>query len=141
MTAIVSNEEELDAQTAREWAEEEASGETPYDIAERNREEARRKYRERMGDKRGWVVYFIATEDGSLVKIGVTTDLMKRFYVIQQGMPIDVKLVGYLDGGVEVEKAYHRRFAEYRRKGEWFKVEGDLKMFLEQLPGMSKVQP
>lgn len=61
---------------------------------------------------------------GPYVKIGVSIDIPERMTKLQ--MPEKVELYSALDGWIEEERALHKRFAEYRLNGEWFRREGEL---------------
>lgn len=79
------------------------------------------------------VVYFILAEHSKHVKIGVTTDPQRRLEELQTGHHERLRLVSTVPGGPSEEKSYHRRFSKYRAHGEWFKVNGALKEFIERL--------
>ncbi|TPM27754.1 GIY-YIG nuclease family protein [Mesorhizobium sp. B2-2-2] len=63
-------------------------------------------------------VYFMKA--GKAVKIGRSTNLRSRFKSLQTGSAIDARIVKILPGGKRREKEFHKRFAEYRLRGEWF---------------------
>jgi hypothetical protein len=73
-------------------------------------------------------VYFIVS-DGK-VKIGRARSIKARMNALQSGSPHPVHLVRYELGGAKQEKAFHKRFAAYRDRLEWFRIEGDLAAFL-----------
>lgn len=54
------------------------------------------------------------------VKVGVSKNPEERRKSIQTGAPTPVRLLWEASGGYPLERALHRRFAEYRTKGEWF---------------------
>lgn len=63
--------------------------------------------------------YLIAADDSPLVKIGYTGgDPMKRLAGLQTGQPATLRLVRFWPG--DYERALHRRFAQHRKRGEWF---------------------
>lgn len=67
-------------------------------------------------------IYFIRPiADKSKVKVGHTTDLQKRLQCLSCEFDGGVELIGQCDGGVEVERAFHAIFEEYRIEGEWFR--------------------
>lgn len=79
------------------------------------------------------LVYFIRNGHKGAVKIGVTANLSGRLSALSHPMMKELKLLGTIEGGYGAEKEMHKRFAEYRIKGEWFKFEGKLKEFVESL--------
>ncbi len=77
-------------------------------------------------------VYFIkADQEGSLVKIGMTTNLTLRLKTLQVYEKERLKVLGMIDGDRATEIFMHGVFAQYREAGEWFRYEGDLKRYLE----------
>lgn len=77
------------------------------------------------------MIYFIITECENIVKIGVTTDVEKRFESIQTVSPLPVKIAAVCDGGLKAEKALHKHFAYCNCHHEWFYVEQELKCLIE----------
>lgn len=75
-------------------------------------------------------VYFIAS--GGKVKIGRAKSIKARMNALQSGCPYPIRLVRYEQGGARQEERYHRKFAAYRDRLEWFRVEGDLEAFLRE---------
>lgn len=69
----------------------------------------------------GPVVYFIGSMRGELVKIGYATDLANRMRHLQTGSPVKLEVLAAVIGGIGLEREYHRRFAEFREHGEWFR--------------------
>lgn len=77
-------------------------------------------------------VYFVkAAEEGSLVKIGTTTNLGLRLKALQAYEKERLRVIGTIDGDRSTESFIHGVFAQYREAGEWFRYEGDLKRYLE----------
>ena len=75
-------------------------------------------------------VYFIEAANG-LIKIGRSTDPLRRLRGLQTGSPVQLRMVLVLTGlGVADEMALHDRFAEYRSHGEWFHPGPDLIEFV-----------
>jgi hypothetical protein len=78
------------------------------------------------------MIYFIATETMTKVKIGYTdSDIMARLKAIQIHSPVLLKLVKLLKGDQRDEMELHKRFTDYRDHGEWFCIKGDLSEFLK----------
>lgn len=77
-------------------------------------------------------VYFIGAVDTGLVKIGYTKgDVEFRLAMLQIGSPIHLYLIGALEGGKETETKLHKRFKSFHSHGEWYRIEGELKTYLE----------
>lgn len=90
---------------------------------------SQREQREQRKVARGqkvWVtvVYFIVSP--TAIKIGRTKDAARRTAVIQTSHPEPLQLVATVDGGLALEKEYHRRFAPHRLRGEWFAPHPDI---------------
>lgn len=84
-------------------------------------------------------VYFIAPEamfcrdEESLqrVKIGFTkSNPVERLKNLGCGSPVPLELIGYVDGPIELERAFHDAFAPLRCQGEWFYADLKLRDFL-----------
>jgi hypothetical protein len=83
------------------------------------------------GSTRSAVVYFVRAGAGH-VKIGTTSRLEHRLRSLQTGTSEPLTLLGTIDGGREVESAWHERFAHLRQRGEWFEAADDLLAAIEQ---------
>lgn len=77
-----------------------------------------------MEGKRG-ILYAIQCQN--YCKLGMTTNIEKRFKSIENGMPFDVTLVSkrtvQFAGLAYAEAWMHKQFWEFRAKNEWFKIE------------------
>lgn len=65
-------------------------------------------------------VYCIIHHESKSVKIGVTNDPERRFAQIQTGSPHSLTLHSFMPGDRATEAAFHRKFADRRKVGEWF---------------------
>jgi hypothetical protein len=68
------------------------------------------------------LVYFVQSVEGGPIKIG-KSDIIRfrdRLIALQQGNPVELKLIGSFAGGYASEKELHEELAEYRVRGEWF---------------------
>jgi len=63
-------------------------------------------------------VYFLQDGFGS-VKIGHAKNVTARMSGLQTDSSVALHLIRALDGGQPTEAWLHKRFANYRRKGEW----------------------
>jgi hypothetical protein len=70
-------------------------------------------------------VYMIRAEGGDM-KIGTAKDPLARMRQMQTGMPQKLRIVRVLEGSRAEEQGLHKRFAEYRLTGEWFKFHQDM---------------
>jgi len=82
-------------------------------------------------------VYFI--ESDGAVKIGVAADAEARLEELQTGNPVTLRLLKVVPGGREIERVFHREFSEFRVRGEWFRLTGALRAFVERDLGAAAV--
>lgn len=90
----------------------------------------------RMLEKRGrraqkHRVYFVRC--GGFIKIGLATNVRKRLLCLQTHSPHEMTLLMDSHGSVAVEREYHKRFATNHHKNEWFRLEGDLLVYLRDM--------
>ena len=79
-------------------------------------------------------VYFITSRDLGMVKIGYAKNAQERFHLVQVHCPVELKLERVLEGSLEKEAELHERFADCRRRGEWFEITPALDAFMATLP-------
>ncbi len=99
--------------------------------AERETRPARPAPKEKMCPRdlpQGYVYFFKA---GNHVKIGFSINPKDRMHSIQTGSPVRGIMVKFVPGTARTEQSFHKRFAEYRLKGEWFDLRGTLTKYLE----------
>jgi len=77
-------------------------------------------------------VYFIGDVDGD-IKIGVSGKPHERLRTLQINHPGTLSILALTTGGRDAEREYHQRFAEYRRRGEWFERHPDILAEIERL--------
>lgn len=70
-------------------------------------------------------VYFLRARDG-LVKIGVTSNVTRRKWLLQNAHGGPLEVLGTIPGGRPVESALHAVFAPYRMHGEWFRLPDEI---------------
>lgn len=75
-------------------------------------------------------VYFIQSERGGPVKIGMSKDPQKRLEQIQTNHPDRLRLLAVERGGKKEEAKLHERFGALRLKGEWFRPGPDLMRYI-----------
>lgn len=78
-------------------------------------------------------VYAIECGDGFAFKIGIAQNVETRLSILQTGSPLKLKVVGIIrNGGTRLEHRIHRKFANIRLNGEWFKGTAELRAFIEK---------
>jgi len=84
-------------------------------------------------------LYIISVND-EYVKIGFTAfkDARGRIAEIQKGCPYPFEVLVEAPGGKPLEQAIHAIFESYRHRNEWFRYEGELRCFCEQLSKVPK---
>lgn len=76
-------------------------------------------------------VYIIGNLDYGVCKIGYSKNPHKRIKMIQTGCPYPVSILKYYSGiGKREERLLHKKYQRYKLQGEWFKIEGGIKMEL-----------
>lgn len=75
-------------------------------------------------------VYFARSEIG--IKIGFSENPEKRMRALLSRVRRDIVLLLVLDGDMDVERKFHKRFSSLRIRDEWFKEKGQLAEFLCQ---------
>ena len=68
---------------------------------------------------------------GDFVKIGRARNVEQRMRDIQSANPHTIELLFVSFGGNEVEKELHRRFAAYKHRDEWFRLEGEVAEWIQ----------
>lgn len=86
--------------------------------------------RKRARRNKGWVYFIRSGEDGPL-KIGWTVDPQKRLEQLQTGSFVRLFILGTIEGSAGGESAFHRRWANYRIRGEWFEPAPEILEFVE----------
>lgn len=66
------------------------------------------------------MIYFAQDTTSKAIKIGYSKDPKKRRSGLQTASPNPLELLGVVHGGLEHERAYHKKFKEERIHGEWF---------------------
>jgi excisionase family DNA binding protein len=79
-------------------------------------------------------VYFIQAGTAGPIKIGVASNIAKRFAQNQTGNHVECHLVGFLENADRAtEQRFHLRSAEARLRGEWFRPVPALVAFVMSL--------
>lgn len=77
-------------------------------------------------------VYAISNGRGA-VKIGWSKDPLKRHKYLQTAHTDKLTILGVKEGSASDETALHDSFANFRLRGEWFRLEGRVCQFVAQL--------
>ena len=86
----------------------------------------------------GWRVYFVQCGPHGPVKIGLTQWFSDRLSDLQIANPETLIVRGLVPGDRTVEMFYHRLFADYRVRGEWFRPSERMELIMraaEELMG------
>jgi hypothetical protein len=75
-------------------------------------------------------VYFIVNYEQKVCKIGYSLNPEKRLKEIQTCYPYRLIIHKKVVGDLKKEKWFHKVFSRYKTKGEWFRIEGDLKDYI-----------
>lgn len=80
-------------------------------------------------------VYFVRAGSTNHVKIGSTSSSMERRLAgMQTGCPELLKtLLVIPNGSYILEGCFHKRFSEYRTRGEWFEYEPRISAFIKKV--------
>lgn len=76
------------------------------------------------------LVYVIGNKEFKLCKIGFSTDINKRIKSLQTGCPFKIEILAIITGSYEIEKQLHLKYKKYNTTGEWFRIEEDLEIDL-----------
>ena len=82
-------------------------------------------------------VYFILS--GDRVKIGWSADVASRLNALQTGTADPLHVLHVIPGEQKDERRFHREFAAQHIRGEWFRLEGPLALFLAPFIGRENV--
>ena len=78
-------------------------------------------------------IYAIGSENGT-VKIGYSVNPKSRLPFLRVGHPGKLTLLGFIEATRSQEAEVHHLLARWRVTGEWFRLEGAVKDFVEMLP-------
>lgn len=77
-------------------------------------------------------VYFIGSQSGP-IKIGIATRPKNRLKELQTSHHERLEILAVCDGDMELERAYHARYAARRLTGEWFERCPEIEAEIERL--------
>jgi hypothetical protein len=82
-------------------------------------------------------VYFIRSERGGPVKIGIARDIDSRLMSLQTAHPYPLKVIAVIpSGGKSKERELHQRFAADRLNGEWFEWNAEIEEFVNGIQSL-----
>lgn len=84
-------------------------------------------------------VYFLATPCKRFVKIGYTGHLEDRLRSLRNTSPLQLELLGAIDGTESDEKDFHAVHRERRLHGEWFMSDEEFAAMLECIAGLHEM--
>jgi len=77
-------------------------------------------------------VYFAQAERTGEVKIGFSTNVSDRLYMLRWQRHTNMTLLGWVPGGPRVEREMHARFDDLSLGGEWFEPDPTLFDYVEK---------
>ncbi len=77
------------------------------------------------------VVYFVVC--AGFVKIGTTVALAHRMSALATGSPLDMVLLGWLEGGKDLEERLHLQVDAHAETGEWFRLSPGVRDLLREV--------
>lgn len=78
------------------------------------------------------MIYFIKHTD--YIKIGYTHNIKYRLSQLQTSCPVKLIVLGLIQGTIEDEAFYHKKFIHLCTIGEWFKHTKEIDDFIYSLP-------
>jgi hypothetical protein len=79
------------------------------------------------------MIYFIQGRSTGLIKIGMTTNVKRRFRDLQASGPDRLAVLAVISGDYE-DAPYHFKFRDSWDHGEWFRPTPDLLAFIAAVP-------
>jgi len=76
-------------------------------------------------------VYFAQADRQKQIKIGFSTQVENRLYLLGQSRFTTMTLLGWVPGGPKVEREMHAKFDEYSLGHEWFEPAPELLAFIK----------
>ena len=76
-------------------------------------------------------VYFIASHELKMVKIGYTKNVCSRFRYIEAASPVKLFVPLVLSGDKNFERMLHKEFKQYRSHREWYFMRDDVARFIK----------
>jgi len=70
-------------------------------------------------------VYFVQAETGQ-IKIGFSCNMPSRLRQLRTACPVELKLLGVVEGNKAKERVLQEQFYQYNIRGEWFNPSPEL---------------
>lgn len=102
-------------------------------------DQMRRYFERREWPLQGPYVYFVAGH--GVVKIGFSSMIAERMRQLTTSSHTRLRFLAAVPGNENVERAYHSRFADDRKKGEWFRLSGAVRAAIHEIKGGTIVYP
>lgn len=77
-------------------------------------------------------VYFILNKKRNAVKIGYSANPVKRLSALQTSNSDKLVFLGAIVGDVGLERTLHAAFGSNKLSGEWFRYDGDVKVYISR---------
>lgn len=77
-------------------------------------------------------VYLIGNLEQGIVKIGKSDCIKLRLVQIQTYCHFELSILKTTTNLLEKEEELHKRFKDYKVRGEWFKIEGELEKYINE---------
>lgn len=77
-------------------------------------------------------LYFIEAVGTEFIKIGRSANPDRRLKQLSTGSPVELRLIGVISGGAEIEKELHKQFDHLRERLEWFRATPELRGFVRE---------
>lgn len=78
------------------------------------------------------MIYFIVDTDKNEVKIGFSENPEKRLKQLSTATSSKLILVATINGTRKTESDYHRHFARYKKRREWFELSPEIQAFIDR---------
>jgi hypothetical protein len=79
------------------------------------------------------MIYFLKSKKTNFLKIGTSTNISNRVKSLDAANPMDLKIEAVLQGSFQTESGLHDLFSHLNRKGEWFKINDEMKYFIRAI--------
>lgn len=88
-------------------------------------------------------VYFIAADEAGAIKIGMASHVWARMRDLQLANPLELTMLGFVwsEHPRVLERELHKRFADLRIRGEWFRSTDELRAFILEVRDCEPIAP
>lgn len=78
-------------------------------------------------------IYFAIDTIKNTCKIGISADPKKRVQMLNVGNSNNIILAHTFEGKESDEKALHQKYNAWHIRGEWFEIQGNLRVFIDSV--------